>query len=110
MTPRGHVAPAVAFVPGCHRAVDRGTARFGGAGARSVASWWRRSGCAPKIRPSMHGHPADPESTMIHRLFARALSLGLAAAVTLGMLGGIDRLSQPDEAAPQWALHTAPRA
>lgn len=58
----------------------------------------------------MHGHPADPESTMIHRLFARTLSIGLAAVVTLGMLGGIDRLSQPDASSPQWALHAVPPA
>jgi hypothetical protein len=47
---------------------------------------------------------------MIHRLIARAVSVGLAAIVTLGMLGGIDRLAQPDEGAPQWVQHTTPRA
>lgn len=47
---------------------------------------------------------------MIHRLFARTLSIGLAAVVTLGMLGGIDRLSQPDASAPQWAQHAVPPA
>ncbi|MDO8418635.1 MAG: hypothetical protein Q7S90_01270 [Rubrivivax sp.] len=44
---------------------------------------------------------------MIHRLIARAVSLGLAVVVTSGLLGGIDRLAQPDEAAPQWARNTA---
>ncbi|MBE0546978.1 MAG: hypothetical protein Q8M01_08775 [Rubrivivax sp.] len=47
---------------------------------------------------------------MIHRLIARAVSVGLALVVTLGMLGGIDRLAQPDEAQPQWAQNTATRA
>jgi len=43
------------------------------------------------------------------RLSARVLSLALAAVVTLGMLGGIDHLAQPDAAAPQWAQNPAPR-
>lgn len=47
---------------------------------------------------------------MIHRLIARTVSFGLAVIVTLGMLGGIDRLAQPDAGAPQWALNTASRA
>ena len=44
---------------------------------------------------------------MIHRLIARAISLGLAIVVTLGLLGGIDHLSQPGDAAPQWAQTTS---
>ncbi len=37
------------------------------------------------------------------RAAAHALSLCLAAVVTLAMLGGIDQLSQPQPAAAQWA-------
>lgn len=44
---------------------------------------------------------------MLHRLIARTLSLGLAVVVTLGLLGGIDHLAQPDDAAPQWAQQAA---
>ena len=47
---------------------------------------------------------------MNHRLIARAVSLGLAIVITLGLLGGIDHLAQPDEAAPQWAQNTSSRA
>jgi len=47
---------------------------------------------------------------MIHRLIARAVSFGLAVVVTLGMLGGIDQLAQPDTGAPQWAQSSVPRA
>ncbi len=46
---------------------------------------------------------------MFKRLLERALSLGLAALLTLAMLGGIDQLAQPDESAPQWAVRSAPR-
>jgi len=46
---------------------------------------------------------------MIHRLIVRTVSFGLAVVVTLGMLGGIDRLAQPDEGAPQWAQNTVAR-
>ena len=35
--------------------------------------------------------------------FARAISLVLAAAVTLGVLGGIDHLASQDPVSPQWA-------
>lgn len=44
------------------------------------------------------------------RLFARTLSLCLAATLTLAMLGGIDQLAQPDETAPQWAQQISTRA
>lgn len=44
------------------------------------------------------------------RLVARTLSLCLAATLTLAMLGGINQLAQPDEAAPQWAQQTSTRA
>lgn len=37
------------------------------------------------------------------RLFERAISLMFAAAVTLGMLGGIDHLAGQPDASPQWA-------
>ncbi len=47
---------------------------------------------------------------MSRHLFQRAFSFFLAATVTLGMLGGIERLSVPDEAAAQWAQAAAPRA
>ena len=47
---------------------------------------------------------------MFHRLFPRALSLALSAVLTLGMLGGIDHLAQPDEGDAQWAQHTTHRA
>jgi len=41
----------------------------------------------------------------VTRLVARAFSVALAAVVTVGMLGGIDALSQPDaHAAAQWAV------
>jgi len=41
---------------------------------------------------------------------SRVLSLCLAVAITGAVLGGIDHLSQRDEAAPQWAQQTTPRA
>lgn len=47
---------------------------------------------------------------MQQRLIARTLSLCLAATLTLAMLGGINQLAQPDEAAPLWAQQTATRA
>ena len=47
---------------------------------------------------------------MFHRLFPRALSLALSAVLTLGMLGGIDHLAQPDEGGAQWAQRSSPRA
>ena len=47
---------------------------------------------------------------MFHRLFHRALSLALSAVLTLGMLGSIDHLAQPDEGGAQWAQHTTHRA
>lgn len=48
---------------------------------------------------------------MTQRLIARTVSLCLSALLTLGMLGGIDQLAQPhDAAAPQWAQAAAPRA
>ena len=47
---------------------------------------------------------------MTYRLIARTVSLGLAVVVTLGMLGGIDHLAQPDAGEPQWAQNTATRA
>ena len=47
---------------------------------------------------------------MFKRLLERVLSLGLAAMLTLAMLGSIDHLAQPDESAPQWAQQTTPRA
>ena len=41
----------------------------------------------------------------------RIVALAFAAVVTLAMLGGIEWLAQPDEAAPQWAQQLlAPRA
>ena len=40
---------------------------------------------------------------MNHRLFERASSLGLAFAVTLAVLGGIDLMAQPDAAGALWA-------
>ncbi len=45
------------------------------------------------------------------RLVHRSLSFCLAAVLTLAMLGGIDHLASPhDAAAPQWAQNTAVRA
>jgi hypothetical protein len=42
------------------------------------------------------------------RLVSRAFSVALAAVLTLGMLGGIDTLSQPGGAdAAQWAQQPA---
>jgi hypothetical protein len=37
------------------------------------------------------------------RILARAFSVALAAVLTVGMLGGIDALSQPDAQMAQWA-------
>ena len=44
---------------------------------------------------------------MLQRLIARTVSFVLAAVLTLGILGGIDQLAQPDATAPQWATGTA---
>ncbi len=40
---------------------------------------------------------------MFLRIAHRVLSISLATALTLGMLGGIDSLSQPDTVAAHWA-------
>lgn len=37
------------------------------------------------------------------RFIARAFSVALAAVLTVGMLGGIDALSQPEAQSAQWA-------
>jgi hypothetical protein len=50
------------------------------------------------------------ETTMTHRLLQRCISLGLSAVLTLAMLGSVNYLAQPDEAAPQWAQQSTPRA
>lgn len=48
---------------------------------------------------------------MFKSLIHRSFSIALAAFLTAGMLGGINQLSQPGEAAPgnpdatQWAQH-----
>ncbi len=48
---------------------------------------------------------------MLNKLIQRTVSIALAAVLTLGMLGSIDKLSQPDAATPQWAQQAnAPRA
>jgi hypothetical protein len=47
---------------------------------------------------------------MTQRFLHRGLSLGLAATLTLAMLGGIHRLSAVDEVPPAWAQQTAIRA
>jgi len=47
---------------------------------------------------------------MSQSLIQRCASLGLAAFLTLAMLGGINELSLPDEATPQWAQQTSVRA
>ena len=45
---------------------------------------------------------------LIQRLIQRAAAFSLAAVLTLGMLGGIDQLSQPgDGQAAQWAQQAA---
>jgi len=46
------------------------------------------------------------QNAFIHR----SISLGLAAVLTLAMLGGIDQLSQQPQAASLWAQQTAVRA
>jgi len=38
------------------------------------------------------------------RTFERAVSLVLAAVVTIGMLGGIDQLAGQQDASPLWAV------
>lgn len=45
---------------------------------------------------------------MFQRITYRAFSIALAAVLTVGMLGGIDQLSQGGDAvgAPQWAQQT----
>lgn len=40
---------------------------------------------------------------MFLRFAHRVLSISLATVLTLGMLGGIDSLSQPDTATANWA-------
>ena len=40
---------------------------------------------------------------MFLRTAHRVLSISLAAVLTLGMLGAVDSLSQPDIATAQWA-------
>jgi hypothetical protein len=48
---------------------------------------------------------------MFQRILHRAFSFTLAAVLTAGMMGGIDQLAQPAEAAPQWAQQAhSPRA
>jgi hypothetical protein len=50
---------------------------------------------------------------MFTKLIQRSVSIALAAVLTVGMLGGIDSLSQPgDSSAAQWAQQaaSAPRA
>lgn len=48
---------------------------------------------------------------MFQRILHRAFSFTLAAVLTAGMLGGIDQIFQPQEAAPQWAQQSgSPRA
>ena len=47
---------------------------------------------------------------MITRLVHRALSLVLSAALTIGMLGSIDHLSQRDEGGAQWAQRSTQQA
>ena len=64
----------------------------------------------PDEYPTIVSPPPFQKPTMNHRLIARAVSFGLAVIVTLGMLGGIDQLAQPDAGAPQWAQNTATRA
>jgi hypothetical protein len=43
----------------------------------------------------------------MQRFIQRTLSLSLSLVLTLGMLGSIDHLAQPDAGAPQWAQQTA---
>jgi hypothetical protein len=43
------------------------------------------------------------ESIMFLRTAHRVLSISLAAVLTLGMLGVVDGLSQPDTATAHWA-------
>lgn len=48
---------------------------------------------------------------MFERLAHRAFSFALAALLTAGMLGGVDQIFQPEQAAPQWAQQAnSPRA
>ena len=47
---------------------------------------------------------------MQRRLTDRIFSLCLAVTSTLAMLGGIDQLSQREEAPAQWAQSTSTRA
>jgi len=51
----------------------------------------------------MHRPPPALESDMKIRPLERAVSLLLAAVITLGMLGGIDQLAGQQEASPLWA-------
>lgn len=51
------------------------------------------------------------EPAMSHRIvFHRSLSLAVAALLTLGMLGGIDQLSQREDGPRQWAQTEPVRA
>ncbi len=47
---------------------------------------------------------------MSKSLIQRGLSLVLSLLITTAMLGGINQLSQRDEAPPLWAQQTAVRA
>jgi hypothetical protein len=62
--------------------------------------------------PIIHSSPPQtPEFIMLQSLSQRALSLSFAVVVTLGMLGGINLLSQADSQPAQWAQKvSAPRA
>jgi hypothetical protein len=68
----------------------------------------RRNGLAPQRRaadhPAIDSLAAALRTTMNHTLIQRACSLGLAFAVTLMVLGGIDLIAQPDAGAALWAL------
>lgn len=82
--------------------------RLGAFRQRFTARRWRGTGGATTVTSPL-SYTAQ-ESAMSRHFFQRAFSFFLAATVTLGLLGGIERLSMPDEAAAQWAQATASRA
>jgi hypothetical protein len=47
---------------------------------------------------------------MVKSLFARVVSVSLAAVVTVAMLGSVNFLAQPDAPVQQWAQKTSTRA
>jgi hypothetical protein len=63
----------------------------------------RMAAAAANADSSSIAAPNPTEFNMFQRTLHRAVSFVLAVVMTAGMLGGIDQLAQPSDAAPQWA-------